>query len=418
MKLSLEELMNQKMQKLLEQQTEATRATADVAKQLGKLFDSRRSDQKRTKHSVSVKHSSTTDFSEEIKSMISKAESHIPEVISLAENTDKSKGSIQKTISEAIRALSVDEVSTKSGDITEDIADELSSTTDNVETILEQEKSSSRRSASLKETTSKASSASGSASSASEKLTSSMESFSKFAGKLSRQNVDEQINRLRHKSHLMAMKEKQLEDLFRLKMAKIEKESEGDESLQKQKKKLLAEFKQAKAECKIMRESYKSEEKQLLFVSSQRKKLDREELKLLLRQTSPELADLSLLSPSSTSEAASVKSVGKIDAAKSKLVDKVEPEKRKADENASGRRNLDRPRSQSLGPTLKPPLSPKSSQQHRRRRHSSAESDDSINVSIAETVSDQSDMDIRISALQVRATLIQSIPNLLISRLI
>lgn len=400
MKLSLEELMNQKMQKFLEQQTEATRATADVAKQLGKLFEKRRSDPKRPKSSVSVKHSATTDFSEEIKSLISKSESHIPEVITLAENTEKSKGSIQKTISEAIRALSVDEVSTKSGDITEDIADELSSTTDNVETILEQEKSSSRRSASVKESTPKASSASASASS--EKLTSSMESFSKFAGKLSQQNFDEQITRLRHKSHLMSMKEKQLEDLFRIKMAKIEKEINDDELLQKQKKKLLAEFKQAKSECKMMRESYKSEEKQLLFVNSQRKKLDREELKLLLQQTSPEIVDVSLLSPSSTSEAASVKSIGlKTDAAKSKLADKVEPEKRKSDDRTTGRRTLERSRSLSLGPTLKPPLSPKSSQQNRRRRHSSAESDDSINVSIAETISDQSDVDIRISALQV-----------------
>jgi hypothetical protein len=59
----------------------------------------------------------------------------------------------------------------------------------------------------------------------------------------------------------------------------------------------------------------------------------------------------------------------------------------------------ERPRSLSLGPMLKPPLSPKST--HRRRRHSSAESDDSVNVSVAETISDHSDMEIRISALQV-----------------
>jgi hypothetical protein len=62
---------------------------------------------------------------------------------------------------------------------------------------------------------------------------------------------------------------------------------------------------------------------------------------------------------------------------------------------------LERTRSSSAGPTLKPPLSPKSSTASRRRRHSSAESDDSINVSQAETVSDHSDMEIRISALQV-----------------
>jgi hypothetical protein len=115
-----------------------TRATADVAKHLGKLVVSKRDEPKRPKLPAPAKSSAATDFSEEIKSLISQSESHIPEVISLAEKTDKSKGSIQKTISEVIRVLSVDEASVKSGDITEDIADELSSTTENVETILEQ----------------------------------------------------------------------------------------------------------------------------------------------------------------------------------------------------------------------------------------------------------------------------------------
>jgi hypothetical protein len=48
-----------------------------------------------------------------------------------------------------------------------------------------------------------------------------------------------------------------------------------------------------------------------------------------------------------------------------------------------------------MGTTLKTPLSPKL-----RRRHSSADSDDSLSVSQAETVSDHSDVEIRINVLQ------------------
>ena len=51
---------------------------------------------------------------------------------------------------------------------------------------------------------------------------------------------------------------------------------------------------------------------------------------------------------------------------------------------------------------LKPPLSPKSSSHSLRRRHSSADSDDSINISIAETISDHSDNDIIVAMLQVK----------------
>jgi hypothetical protein len=84
----------------------------------------------------------------------------------------------------------------------------------------------------------------------------------------------------------------------------------------------------------MQREIYKSDEKQLLFVNAQRKKLNREDLKVLLQQTSPEMADLSLLSSSSSqSEAASVKSVENLDAGKTGVADKVEPEKRKVDKS-------------------------------------------------------------------------------------
>ena len=351
--------------------------------------------------------SSNTDFSEEIKSLISKAESNIPEVMSLAEKTEKSGGSIQRTISEAIRVLSVDEQSNKSGDITEDIAGELSSTaTENVETILEQDKSSSvSRMSNLESKKSATSSSTSSASS--ERVTSSAESFSKFAGKLSDQNVQEQVIRLRHKQHMMTVKEKHLGDLFKLKMSKIDKESVGEsaESIKVRKKKIISEFQQSKVECKLVKEGLKSEEKELLFVNSQRKKIDKEELKLLLQQTTTIDADLTL-SQSTSSLSTSVKSVETETGRKKK----VESETRKpSDKSLSELKVVERQRSMSLGPTLKPPLSPKASTTSRRRRHSSAESDDSFNVSQAETISDHSDTDIRISALQVILKLVLSL---------
>merc|ERR1712020_634544 len=68
------------------------------------------------------KHS---EIPEELITLMSKGESNIPEVLSIIEKTDKSGSSIQKTISEVIRQLSVDEKSSKSSNITEDMAKEL-----------------------------------------------------------------------------------------------------------------------------------------------------------------------------------------------------------------------------------------------------------------------------------------------------
>ena len=310
--------------------------------------------------------------------MMSQAESHIPEVLSLAERTDKSGSSIQRTISEAIRALSVEDHSARSGDITEDIAAELSSTTtENVATILEQDKSSKRSSKRDSTMTS-------SSSTTSDKITSSAESFSKFAGKLSDQNVQEQVVRLQHKQHMMSLKEKHLEDLFKLKLDKIEQDKESPaDTVKGRKKRLIEEFRQSKAECSLVKDSLKSEEKELLFVNSQRKKIDKKELKRLLQQTTADI-DLEMSpSPSSISEALSVKATDK----------KSVETKQKSNKDV-------RQRSSSFGPMLKPPLSPKASTAL-RRRHSSAESDESFNFSQADTVSDHSDLEIRISALQV-----------------
>merc|ERR1719242_613227 len=52
-------------------------------------------------------NSKASTIPEDLVALISKAESNIPEVLSIIEKTDKSGSSIQKTISEVIRQLSV-----------------------------------------------------------------------------------------------------------------------------------------------------------------------------------------------------------------------------------------------------------------------------------------------------------------------
>ena len=171
-KKELHELINNRMQNLLTSQTEATKVTADAAKQLVELHKSMKSQDTRNSQNQTItsagisllelkelmKHGkqssdqtrSSKDFQskknlirnqtsskrdesrrneipDHLVTLISKAESNIPEVLSIIEKTDKSGSSIQKTISEVIHQLSVDEKSSKSGNITEDIAKEIES---------------------------------------------------------------------------------------------------------------------------------------------------------------------------------------------------------------------------------------------------------------------------------------------------
>merc|ERR1712001_238556 len=82
-------------------------------------------------------NSKASTIPEDLVALISKAESNIPEVLSIIEKTDKSGSSIQKTISEVIRQLSVDDKSSRSSNITEDIAKEIDS--DYTSQFLEEE---------------------------------------------------------------------------------------------------------------------------------------------------------------------------------------------------------------------------------------------------------------------------------------
>ena len=170
-KNELEGLINNRMQKLVTSQTEATKVTADAAKQLVELHkimhrqnNYRLKDQNRDagvspvdvknlsnqgkhyneayvaernarnalskqdfKQGTQDMNSKASTIPEDLVALISKAESNIPEVLSIIEKTDKSGSSIQKTISEVIRQLSVDDKSSRSSNITEDIAKEIDS---------------------------------------------------------------------------------------------------------------------------------------------------------------------------------------------------------------------------------------------------------------------------------------------------
>ena len=170
-KNELEGLINNRMQKLVTSQTEATKVTADAAKQLvelhkimhrqnnchlkdpnsdagvnpvdvknlsnqGKHYNEAHVAQRNARNALSKQdfkegtqdvNSKASTIPEDLVALISKAESNIPEVLSIIEKTDKSGSSIQKTISEVIRQLSVDDKSSRSSNITEDIAKEIDS---------------------------------------------------------------------------------------------------------------------------------------------------------------------------------------------------------------------------------------------------------------------------------------------------
>ena len=183
MRREFEDIIGGKFQKLLTEQTEASRLTADAARQLLELqLKHRQKDSKAstTEYSSSVRIKSTTAsnaqrkgtsnsaashsdgqrgttsmtntrskdaerHTEGLNSLITKSESRVPEILSIVEKTEKSGEAIPKTLSEVIENLSFGDnnassvsseiktegasASTKS-DITEDIAKEISASND------------------------------------------------------------------------------------------------------------------------------------------------------------------------------------------------------------------------------------------------------------------------------------------------
>ena len=90
MRRELQDLFSSRMAELMKHQIEATKMTVEAANQLTKM-------QTNKKH-----RSSKTPSSADIKSIISKTESSIPEILSVVEATDRSAKDIQRSIKTAI----------------------------------------------------------------------------------------------------------------------------------------------------------------------------------------------------------------------------------------------------------------------------------------------------------------------------
>ena len=147
MKKELQDLFNSRMAELLKGQMEATRMTVEAAEKLANLKDhhyhrhsssnktSRRESYHGTKSSKNAQTSTsfgtttskktTSVPGEDIVTMISKAESNIPELLSAVEATDRSGKEIHKSIQSAIRELSTADDISRGSNITEEIAAEL-----------------------------------------------------------------------------------------------------------------------------------------------------------------------------------------------------------------------------------------------------------------------------------------------------
>ena len=143
MKKELQDLFNSRMAELLKGQMEATRMTVEAAEKLANLKDrresfshvnqnhrqsSKRENQNTSKSNVTstlITKKSSSSVPEDIVTMISKAESNIPELLSAVEATDRSRKEIQKSIQSAIRELSVADDTSRTSNITEEIAAEL-----------------------------------------------------------------------------------------------------------------------------------------------------------------------------------------------------------------------------------------------------------------------------------------------------
>jgi len=216
--------------------------------------------------------------------------------------------------------------------------------------------------------------------------TSSIESFSKFAGKLSYQNYQEQLISLQHKITMIDNREKLLDERFKREMARAQDENDSEA----RQKKLILNYKQSKAEFGPLRSSLKAEIRDTKFYISQQKKLAKE---ISTYKQYPIDIDRYLSPSPTTSLSLSMASN------ESKVQKSLEGSKKRSTRLArlSGELKL----SIGSGPPLKMPLSPNSTGKSRFRNLSGPESDDSIIISQAETVSDHSDLEIRISALEV-----------------
>ncbi len=279
------------------------------------------------------------------------------------------------------------------------------------------------------------------------------DSFNQFTLQMFKQHLEEESLRARHKYDLLKKKEQSLIERARLELEGLKKKREATddkdqrERLRKKEASVLAELKTRRSEIDRLKKSIKVAEKE-------RRMILKEQQRLLAEDDTGETvqsAQTSTREPSTVTEVRSrstrsierqvlqglkklQKTTNSAVAEKSKDLERLLRHDSSADSTVSSgteayssvHEDLLRTESerttttttttatspskmqkvkQSLGATLKTPLSPKvqpAGRSQKRRRHSSADSDDSQQgaVSHSETVSDHSDVEIRINVLQ------------------
>ena len=569
LKAEMQEILSAKMQRLLDRQTEATRVTADAARTLAQLQMNKRPSEppsssadpipiaelakalRRADRNVAVtsdesgasrtskmtnadrereatsthstasgeRSASGPPVSRELRSLISKTESRVPEILSAIEHTEASGGSVPRTIAEMIDNLSAEEVSA-SHNISEDIAAELTeeqaNTTGTAPGSREAytskfEDAEDEDSSTVKEVSSAAAVSSSdngglnndeqgkggeaeleeggeeqgyestsesrllAPSTSTLSLFSDGDSFNKFTLQMFKRHLEEESVRARHQYDLLKEKEASLIEKARRELEDLQERknaagvSEDDRQRAKRRAKfILAELKTRRAEIDHLKKSLKVAEKERSLIMSQQKGLlgergavggssstssssssskeDRGQVarskskerspererpqatrdtlrsaehkilhglrkmqrnKRLLGELGPEFLEKSkdlerLLKQSksrnadSGSESSSVQDEVKSESERTTTTTSTTT----APTSPSKMQNLKK----TMGATLKTPLSPKGTSGGGggvgRKRHSSADSDDSQSVSHSETVSDHSDVEIRINVLQ------------------
>lgn len=205
---------------------------------------------------------------------------------------------------------------------------------------------------------------------------------------MSFQNCQEQLINLQHKLTMFDNKEKLLDERFKREMSKAQDENASETRQQK----LVHNYRHSKAEFGPLRSSLKAEIRDIKFYISQQKKLARDSSSNAYKQDSVDIERY--LSPSPTTSASL----------------SMASNESKAQKPSNGSKNRtsrlarlsgDLKLSIGGGPPFKMPLSPNSTGKSRIRNLSGPESDDSIIISQVETVSDHSDLEVCISAIEV-----------------
>ena len=367
MRRELQDLFSSRMAELMKHQMEATKMTVEAANRLTKMESKRK---QRPGHHRSSK-ASPSIREEDIKSIISRTESSIPEILNVVEATDRSAKDIQRSIKTAIEELSLanDDDSSKTSNITEEIMAEL---TDNNENFK------------------------GSNGNDDDDDATSSGSSTWLTGNFFWQHMEDQRVRDKQQYTMIKRREKMLTAKTKEALKDIAQQRKGtnlDESkfteLSSQEKKIRKKYRQQKNELANLLQSLRVAEKERQLLLRQHKKMSSSS-----HPGSKELWNVS-----------SSKSLSDVSSASSASPHFVISEEEFVEKNL---------RQKQVKTVIKTPLSPKRTtpmRQH-RQRHSSAESEaDSISFVSShhsqqvENVSssaggDQSDLELRVNTLK------------------